>query len=84
MSWLAKLPLGRRAQATLSERNLRVILSSRSWCQIRAKKFHPFLYWLTIVATTNVGTTLPITVRSLGIGYTGGSTICSSVWLRRF
>src|SRR5438270_6478990 len=26
--------------------------------QIRAKKFHPFLYWLTIVATTSVGTTL--------------------------
>src|SRR6266513_5641425 len=26
--------------------------------QIRAKKFHPFLYWLTIVATTTVGTTL--------------------------
>ena len=26
--------------------------------QILAKKFHPFLYWLTIVATTTVGTTL--------------------------
>lgn len=26
--------------------------------QIRAKDFHPFLYWLTIVATTTVGTTL--------------------------
>ena len=31
--------------------------------QIRAKKFHPFLYWLTIVATTTVGTTWPITAR---------------------
>ena len=43
--------------------------------QIRAKKFHPFLYWLTIVATTTVGTTLAdYCTRSLGIGYTGGST----------
>src|SRR4051794_3192267 len=44
--------------------------------QIKAKKFHPFLYWLTIVATTTVGTTLAdYCTRSLGIGYTGGSTI---------
>src|SRR3982751_1553551 len=44
--------------------------------QIRAKKFHPFLYWLTIVATTTVGTTLAdYCTRSLGVGYTGGSTI---------
>src|SRR5947199_3798806 len=44
--------------------------------QIRAKKCHPLLYWLTIVATTTVGTTLAdYCTRSLGIGYTGGSTI---------
>src|SRR5947209_14822853 len=44
--------------------------------QIRAKKFHPFLYWLTIVATTTVGTTLAdYCTRSIGIGYTRGSTI---------
>ena len=44
--------------------------------QIRAKKFHPFLYWLTIIATTTVGTTLAdYCTRSLGIGYTGGSAI---------
>src|SRR2546430_4894174 len=44
--------------------------------QIKAKSFHPFLYWLTIVATTTVGTTLAdYCTRSLGIGYTGGSTI---------
>jgi len=37
--------------------------------QIKAKKFHPFLYWLTIVATTTVGTTLAdYCTRSLGIG----------------
>ena len=44
--------------------------------QIRAQKFHPVLYWLTIVATTTVGTTLAdFSTRSLGIGYTGGSAI---------
>ena len=44
--------------------------------QIKAAKFHPFLYWFTIVATTTVGTTLAdFCTRSLGIGYTGGSTI---------
>src|SRR5438270_13360185 len=47
--------------------------------QIKATKFHPFLYWLTIVATTTVGTTLAdYCTRSLGIGYTGGSTILLS------
>ncbi len=44
--------------------------------QIKAEKFHPFLYWFTIVATTTVGTTLAdYCTRSLGIGYTGGSVI---------
>jgi uncharacterized membrane-anchored protein len=44
--------------------------------QIKTEKFHPFLYWFTIVATTTVGTTLAdYCTRSLGIGYTGGSAI---------
>src|SRR5206468_3241081 len=44
--------------------------------QIKSERFHPFLYWFTIIATTTVGTTLADYVdRSLGIGYTGGSTI---------
>ncbi len=44
--------------------------------QIKAKKFHPFLYWFTIIATTTVGTTLAdYADRSLGIGYAGGSTL---------
>ena len=44
--------------------------------QIKAKQFHPFLYWTTIIATTTVGTTLAdYADRSLGIGYTGGSTL---------
>ena len=44
--------------------------------QIKAKKFHPWLYWATIIASTTAGTTLAdYATRSLGIGYTGGSAI---------
>ncbi|WP_323034193.1 hypothetical protein [Pararhodobacter sp.] len=44
--------------------------------QIKAKDFHPLLYWATIIATTTVGTTLAdFADRSLGIGYAGGSTL---------
>jgi uncharacterized membrane-anchored protein len=44
--------------------------------QVHAKRFHPFLYWAVIVATTTVGTTMAdFADRSLGIGYVGGSLI---------
>jgi uncharacterized membrane-anchored protein len=44
--------------------------------QIFAKRFHPVLYWATIVASTTFGTTLAdFADRSLGIGYTGGSLL---------
>ncbi len=44
--------------------------------QIRAKRFHATLYWVTIIATTTVGTTLAdFADRSLGIGYAGGSSL---------
>ena len=44
--------------------------------QIVANKFHPFLYWITIVASTTFGTTMAdFADRSLGIGYTGGSLL---------
>jgi uncharacterized membrane-anchored protein len=44
--------------------------------QIKAKGFHPFLYWSTIIATTTVGTTMAdFADRSLGIGYVGGSSL---------
>jgi uncharacterized membrane-anchored protein len=44
--------------------------------QIRAKRFHPVLYWTTIIATTTVGTTLAdFADRSLGIGYAGGTSL---------
>lgn len=44
--------------------------------QIAARKFHPFLYWLTIIASTTAGTTMAdFADRSLGIGYPGGSVL---------
>jgi uncharacterized membrane-anchored protein len=44
--------------------------------QIVAKKFHPVLYWATIVASTTAGTTMAdFADRSLGVGYAGGSTL---------
>lgn len=48
--------------------------------QISAKRFHPFLYWTVIVATTTVGTTLADFVdRSLRIGYLGGSSLLAAL-----
>jgi uncharacterized membrane-anchored protein len=44
--------------------------------QIASQKFHPVIYWLTIVASTTVGTTLAdFATRSLGIGYACGSAL---------
>lgn len=44
--------------------------------QIAAKRFHPLLYWTTILASTTVGTTLAdFADRSLGIGYAGGAAL---------
>jgi len=55
--------------------------------QIRADRFHPTLYWATIVASTTAGTTLAdFADRSLGIGYPGGSLLlvaclAATLWL---
>ena len=44
--------------------------------QVKAKKFHSFLYWTVIVTTTTVGTTMAdYADRSLGVGYVGGTLI---------
>jgi uncharacterized membrane-anchored protein len=44
--------------------------------QVRAQRFHPLLYWGTIVASTTAGTTMAdFADRSLGIGYPGGSLL---------
>ena len=77
MSWLGETTPEAKAGAYLIGTGIfGVIFIVAVLVQIMAKKFHPFLYWLTIVATTTVGTTLAdYCTRSLGIGYTGGSTI---------
>ena len=50
--------------------------------QILARRFHPFLYWATIVASTTFGTTMAdFCDRSLGIGYTGGSSLLLALLL---
>ncbi|MHB8915427.1 MAG: COG4705 family protein [Thiobacillus sp.] len=59
--------------------------------QIGAKRYHPWLYWTTIIATTTVGTTLAdFADRSLGIGYAGGTALLFgllmaslAIWYRR-
>jgi len=44
--------------------------------QIAEKKFNPWKYWIAIVASTTVGTTMAdFADRSLGIGYAGGSSL---------
>jgi uncharacterized membrane-anchored protein len=53
-----------------------VLLLGLVWAQIRARRFNPWLYWATIVASTTCGTTLAdFADRSLGIGYVGGSLL---------
>ena len=77
MSWLGETTsAGNGSGYLIGTAIFGVIFVAAVLVQIRAAKFHPFLYWLTIVATTTVGTTLAdYCTRSLGIGYTGGSAI---------
>src|SRR6202521_3632342 len=77
MSWLGETTAAAKGTGYLIGTAIfGVIFVGAVLVQIKAKKFHPFLYWLTIVATTTVGTTLAdYCTRSLGIGYTGGSTM---------
>lgn len=53
-----------------------VVLAALVWAQIKARNFHPVLYWATIIASTTAGTTMAdFATRSLGIGYPGGSLL---------
>jgi uncharacterized membrane-anchored protein len=53
--------------------------------QVRAKKFHPLLYWAVILATTTTGTTFAdFADRTLGIGYAGGSALLLALLLVTF
>lgn len=48
--------------------------------QIKARRYHPFLYWSVILATTTAGTTLSDFLdRTAGLGYIGGSIILLSL-----
>jgi uncharacterized membrane-anchored protein len=50
--------------------------------QIKAERFHPFLYWATIVATTTLGTTMAdFFDRSMGVGYPGGVAVIFALLL---
>ena len=50
--------------------------------QMYSKSFHPVTFWVTIIATTTVGTTLAdFADRSPGIGYAGGSSLLLGVLL---
>ena len=52
------------------------LLMALAVAQVLAKKFYPWLYWATIVASTTFGTTMAdFADRSLGIGYPGGATL---------
>src|SRR5262249_57587430 len=77
MSWLGETtPEATGAGYLIGTAIFGVVFVAAVIVQIKAKKFHPLLYWLTIVATTTVGTTMAdYCTRSLGIGYTGGSAI---------
>ncbi|PYI78408.1 MAG: hypothetical protein DMF04_03365 [Verrucomicrobia bacterium] len=77
MSWLGETTADARGTGYLVGTAIfGVVFVAAVLLQIKAKKFHPSLYWLTIVATTTVGTTLAdYCTRSLRIGYTGGSSI---------
>jgi uncharacterized membrane-anchored protein len=81
MSWLGETTPG-AATGTLESGYLigtaifALVFAAAVALQIHARRFNPWMYWTTIVASTTVGTTLAdFTTRSLGIGYTGGSTL---------
>lgn len=48
--------------------------------QVRAGRFHPYLYWATIVGTTTLGTTIAdFADRSVGLGYPGGVALVATL-----
>jgi len=59
-----------------------VIFIAAVAAQMATKKFNPWNYWAAIVASTMVGTTMAdFADRSLGIGYTGGSSLLLALLL---
>ena len=80
MSWLGETTPGAAQSAVngylVGTAMFGAVLAGLVWAQIRARRFNPWLYWATIVASTTFGTTLAdFADRSLGIGYPGGSLL---------
>lgn len=77
MSWLGETTARANGMGYLIGTGLfAAVFAFAVWLQVRARRFHPALYWFAIIASTTVGTTLADYVtRSLGIGYAGGSTL---------
>ncbi|HWI76177.1 MAG TPA: hypothetical protein VNS53_03745 [Sphingomicrobium sp.] len=77
MSWLGETTANPTAYGYLiGTAIMAAVLLLFVWLQIRAPRFNPWLYWLTIIASTTCGTTLAdFADRTLGIGYPGGSIL---------
>ena len=57
-----------------------VIFVGLVYGQVKSARFHPALYWATIVATTTLGTTIAdFFDRSIGVGYPGGTSIIAAL-----
>lgn len=77
MSWLGETTAAANPHGYLIGTALfAAVFAAAVWLQIRMRRFHAAPYWLAIIASTTVGTTLADYVdRSLGIGYLGGSSL---------
>jgi len=74
--------LGQDAAYAVGTAILAVIFLAVVIVQVLARRFHPLLYWLTIIATTTVGTTLAdLADRSEGLGYAWGSALLLALLL---
>jgi len=59
-----------------------ILLVGFVWFQVKARRFNPWLYWATIIASTTAGTTLAdFATRSIGLGYPGGSILLAGLVL---
>ncbi|HEX3431217.1 MAG TPA: hypothetical protein VHT03_10050 [Rhizomicrobium sp.] len=76
MSWLHADKNAQNGGYLIGTAIFLVIFVAAVVAQMLARKFNPWIYWLAIVASTTVGTVMAdFADRSLGIGYTGGSSI---------
>ncbi|MEO7655417.1 MAG: hypothetical protein ABIS23_07020 [Sphingomicrobium sp.] len=80
MSWLGETTPGAANNAVsgylVGTAIFGAVLLALVFLQMRARRFHPLLYWATIIASTTAGTTLAdYATRSIGLGYTGGSLL---------